>query len=117
MGLVWLGVAPTLGVLFVVQVIRSGWNHGLMKPALEALYTVLPREERYKAKTFMDTTTHRTGDQVGAWLNRGFMAMGMTFSGMAFVAATMAGPRLIVSLLLGGTQRRRAIAVEAEAEG
>jgi AAA family ATP:ADP antiporter len=111
-GLLWIGVAPSLGVLFAVQVIRRGWNYGLMKPALEALYTVIPREQKYKAKNFIDTTVYRTGDQVAAWSNRGFMAMGMTFSAMAFLAAPLAGVWLIAALFLGRAQRRRAQAVE-----
>ena len=111
-GLIWIGISPTLGVLFLVQVIRRGWNYGLMKPAFEALYTVLPREEKYKAKNFIDTTIYRTGDQVGAWANRGFMALGMTFSAMAFLAAPLAGLWLIVGFVMGMAQKRRAQVAE-----
>jgi AAA family ATP:ADP antiporter len=107
-GLLGLGVNPTLGVLFVVQVLRRGWNYGLMKPALETLYTVVPREEKYKAKNFIDTTVYRTGDQIGAWSNRGFMALGMSFSAMAFVVVPLAGVWLITGLALGVAQRKRA---------
>ncbi len=109
-GLVWLGVAPTLGVLFVVQLFRRGWNYGLMKPALEALYTVIPREEKYKAKNFLDTTIYRTGDQLGAWSNKGFLALGMSFATMAFVTVPLAGLWVITGLSLGSAQRRRATA-------
>jgi AAA family ATP:ADP antiporter len=107
-GLVWLGVAPTIGVLFAVQVLRRGWNYGLMKPALEALYTVVPREEKYKAKNFIDTTVYRTGDQLGAWSNRGLLALGMSFTSMAFVAVPLAGLWVIIGVTLGVAQRRRA---------
>lgn len=37
LGFAWLGAVPTLGVLMVVQTLRRGWNHGLMKPAMKAL--------------------------------------------------------------------------------
>lgn len=107
-GLIWLGIAPTLGVLFVVQVFRRGWNYGLMKPALEALYTVVPREEKYKAKNFIDTTVYRTGDQLGAWTNKGFLALGLSFSAMAFVTVPLAGVWVAAGLMLGSAQRRRA---------
>ena len=106
-GLIWLGVAPTLGVLFVVQVIRRGWNYGLMKPALEALYTVVPREEKYKAKNFIDTTVYRTGDQLGAWSNKGFLALGMSFTTMAFVTAPLAAAWVVAGFFLGAAQLRR----------
>jgi AAA family ATP:ADP antiporter len=107
-GLIWLGAAPTLGVLFLVQVFRRGWNYGLMKPALEALYTVVPREEKYKAKNFIDTTVYRTGDQLGAWSNKGFLALGMSFTAMAFVAVPLASIWVVSGLSLGVAQRRRA---------
>lgn len=112
LGLLALGVSPTLGVLFVVQVLRRGWNYGLMKPALETLYTVVPREEKYKAKNFIDTTVYRTGDQVGAWSNRGFMALGMSFTTMAFVSAPLAVIWLVTGLMLGVAQRKRATILE-----
>ncbi len=107
-GLVWLGVAPTLVVLCLVQVFRRGWNYGLMKPALEALYTVVPREEKYKAKNFIDTTVYRTGDQLGAWSNKGFLALGVSFTAMAFMAVPLAGIWVVTGLLLGSAQRKRA---------
>jgi len=116
-GLVWLGMAPTLGVLFVVQLIRRGWNYGLMKPALEALYTVVPREEKYKAKNFIDTAVYRTGDQLGAWSNKGLLALGMSFTTMAFVAVPLAGIWVVTGLFLGAAQRRRAQETSQESLG
>ena len=106
-GLIWLGVAPTLGVLFVVQLFRRGWNYGLMKPALEALYTVVPREEKYKAKNFIDTTVYRMGDQLGAWSNKGLLALGMSFTTLALVAVPLAGIWMGSALLLGAAQQRK----------
>lgn len=97
-----------MGVLFLAQVLRRGWNYGLMKPALEALYTVIPREEKYKAKNFIDTTVYRTGDQLGAWSNRGLMALGMTFATMAFVTVPLAAVWLVSGLVLGAAHRRKA---------
>lgn len=116
-GLVWLGVAPTLGVLFVVQVFRRGWNYGLMKPALEALYTVVPREEKYKAKNFIDTTVYRTGDQLGAWSNKGFLALGMGFTTMAFVTVPLAAMWVASGLFLGVAQRKKAEAYRTGVRG
>jgi AAA family ATP:ADP antiporter len=85
-----------------------------MKPALEALYTVLPREEKYKAKNFIDTTIYRTGDQFGAWANKGLLAMGMSFTAMAFVAVPLAGAWVVTGLGLGAAHRRKARAGEGD---
>ena len=103
-----LGAMPTLGVLMVVQTLRRGWNYGLMKPALEALYTVLPREDKYKAKNFIDTFVYRAGDQTGAWTYHGLMATGLSVSALAFINVPVAGLWLFLGLGLGWAQRRRA---------
>jgi AAA family ATP:ADP antiporter len=103
-----LGAVPTLGVLMVVQTLRRGWNYGLMKPALEALYTVLPREDKYKAKNFIDTFVYRAGDQTGAWSYNGLMAVGLSLTALAFVNVPVAGLWMAVGLGLGWAQRRRA---------
>jgi ATP/ADP translocase len=103
-----MGAVPTLGVLMVVQTLRRGWNYGLMKPFLEALSTVLPREEKYKAKNFIDTFVYRAGDQTGAWSYNGLMAMGLGLTALAFVNVPLAGLWMATGLGLGWAQRRRA---------
>ena len=50
-----LELAPVLGVLLAVQVIRRAGNYAVMRPAREMLYVVLSRENKYKAKNFIDT--------------------------------------------------------------
>jgi AAA family ATP:ADP antiporter len=97
-----------VGVLLLVQVVRRGWNYGLMKPAMETLYTVLPREDKYKAKNFIDTFVYRAGDQLGAWSYDGLMAMGLGLGALAFVNVPMAAVWVVVGLGLGVAQKRRA---------
>ena len=74
-------------------------------------YTVIPREEKYKAKNFIDTTIYRTGDQLGAWSNRGLLALGMTFTTMAFVAVPLAAMWAGTAVALGMAQRKKASAI------
>ena len=62
-----LAVLPSLGPLVLFQVLRRSGDYAVARPAREVLYTVLPREDRYKAKSFIDTIVYRAGDQVGAW--------------------------------------------------
>jgi AAA family ATP:ADP antiporter len=107
-GFAVVGVMPTLGVVMVVQTLRRGWSYGLMKPALEALFTVIPREDKYKAKNFIDTFVYRAGDQAGAWSYNGLMAVGLGVSGIAFAAVPVAGLWLLTGFWLGRAQRRRA---------
>ena len=42
-------------------------DYAIARPTREVLYTVVPREDRYKAKSFIDTVVYRAGDQIGAW--------------------------------------------------
>jgi AAA family ATP:ADP antiporter len=67
LGFMALAVSPVLVVLVVVQVIRRAGNYAIMRPSREMLYVVLGKEEKYKAKNFIDTTVYRGGDAVSAW--------------------------------------------------
>jgi AAA family ATP:ADP antiporter len=109
---IWLGFYPALGVLMVAQVLRRGWNYGIMKPALETLYTVIPREDKYKAKNLIDTFVYRSGDQVGAWSYNGLMALGLGLSAIAFVYVPVAFIWLGAGAALGVAQNKRAVVEE-----
>ena len=62
-----LALVPSVAATVVFQVVRRGGNFAIARPTREILYTVLPREDRYKAKAFIDTVIYRAGDQIGAW--------------------------------------------------
>ena len=66
-GFAALGFLPTMGVFVVFQTLRRVANFALLRPAREVLFTVLSREDKYKAKSFPDTFIYRAGDQIGAW--------------------------------------------------
>jgi AAA family ATP:ADP antiporter len=105
---VWLGLYPAVGVLMVVQVLRRGWNYGIMRPAMETLYTVVPREDKYKAKNLIDTFVYRSGDQAGAWSYNGLMALGLGVTAIAFMYVPVAIVWLATGTVLGVAQNRRA---------
>jgi AAA family ATP:ADP antiporter len=115
-GFLGLGLYPTIGMLLVFQTLRRGWNYGLMKPALEALYTVIPREDKYKAKNLIDTFIYRSGDQVGAWSHRGMELVGLGLTGIAFVNIPLAGVWLAMGLGLGRAQGRKADRIRYDAK-
>lgn len=70
-GFLWLAFAPVFAVLVVVMVVRRVGEYALVRPGREMLYTVVPPEEKYKAKSFIDTVVYRGGDAVGGWVKRG----------------------------------------------
>jgi ATP:ADP antiporter, AAA family len=56
-----------VGVLVAAQVARRVSNFALARPTREVLFTSNVREDRYKAKNFIDTVVYRSGDQVASW--------------------------------------------------
>jgi AAA family ATP:ADP antiporter len=108
MGFVALGLYPTLAVLVLVQVIYRAGRYGLTKPAREMLWTVLGREEKYKAKPFLDAAVYRGGDLASGWIYTGLAAIGLSIGAIALVAAPVAGIWAIVGFKLG--QREAALA-------
>jgi AAA family ATP:ADP antiporter len=100
-GFLALGLYPTLAVLVVVQVIYRAGRYGLTKPAREMLWTVLGREEKYKAKPFLDAAVYRGGDLVSGWIYTGLAAIGLSVGAIALVAAPVAGIWALLAIRLG----------------
>ncbi len=110
-GFTGLGLMPTLAVLATIQVLRRSTNFAVARPTRETLYTVLPREDKYKAKNFIDTFVYRSGDQIGAWSYALMGWLGLTMVGIAFATVTLAGVWLLVAFWLG--RRQTELASEA----
>lgn len=104
LGFLALGLAPTITVLVVVQVLRRAGNFALARPTREILFTVVPREDKYKAKSFIDTVIYRAGDQVGAWSYGLLSFLGLGMTGIAFVAVPISVAWLRNSFWLGRKQ-------------
>ncbi|MFV1993337.1 MAG: NTP/NDP exchange transporter [Acidiferrobacterales bacterium] len=105
-GFTLLGFAPVLAVLLVTQVIRRAGNYAIMRPGREMLYVVLSRQEKYKAKNFIDTVVYRAGDAFSAWLYTGMRSLGLGLSGIAFIAVPLALVWAWVAFGLGRQQTR-----------
>ncbi len=96
-----MGFAPTLAVLIVFQVARRAGNFAIQRPAREALFTVLGRSDKYKAKNFSDTFVYRLGDQVGAWSYTWMGVFGLGLSGLAFSMVPLSLAWLALAAWLG----------------
>jgi AAA family ATP:ADP antiporter len=75
-GFVGLGAAPSLRVLIAFQIARRATDYVLAKPAREVLFTVLRRDDKYQAKSLIDTFVYRGGDAIGAWVSGALLARG-----------------------------------------
>ncbi len=105
-GALWL--LPTVGAIAVFQVIRRAGNFAIARPTREILYTVVPREDRYKAKGFIDTVVYRFGDQLGAWSTAFFQGHNVDSGQVALIAVPLSVLWLLDSLWLGRQQKRLA---------
>lgn len=89
-GFLWLALAPVFAVLAVVMVVRRAGEYALVRPGREMLYTVIPAEEKYKAKNFIDTVVYRGGDAVSGWIKRALDVIGEHPSLAMFIGAAVA---------------------------
>ncbi len=96
-----MGFAPALAVLVAFQTVRRAGNFAIQRPAREALFTVLNRSDKYKAKNFSDTFVYRLGDQVGAWSYTLMGVFGLGLSGLAFTMVPLSIAWLVLTLWLG----------------
>jgi AAA family ATP:ADP antiporter len=108
-----VGVAPVLAVLVVFTTIRRASNFAIQRPGREALFTVLDRTDKYKAKNFSDTFVYRLGDQVGAWSNAGLVASGLGPSIVAFTMVPFAAIWLVLAIWLGRQYAKREVPTRA----
>lgn len=99
---IWsLAAAPTLATLVIVQIAGRIITHGLNRPARELLFTVVSRDEKYRAKNVIDTLVFRLGDTVSSWIHAGVTTV-------ALVAAPLVLAWLSLAAVLGAGFRRRA---------
>jgi ATP:ADP antiporter, AAA family len=113
-----IAMLPTLFAVASFQVLRRAGNFALTQPARQVLYTVVSREDRYKAKNFIDTAVYRAGDQVGAWSYALIGMVGWGIEEASFVAIALSALWLVNSFWLG--KRQEALArqqAEVEQDG
>jgi AAA family ATP:ADP antiporter len=107
-GFIAIGITPVLSLFAVFQVARRAGNFAITRPAREVLFTVLTREDKYKAKSFIDTFVYRTADQVGAWSYSLLRWLGLGLTGISWMAVPLTAVWCALSLWLGRRQRNLA---------
>ena len=107
LGFAALAISPTITAIVAFQVLRRAGNFAIARPIREVLFTVVPREDRYKAKAFIDTVVYRTADQIGAWSYAGIGALGLSGTAVALAAVPLSAVWLVNALWLGRAQDAR----------
>jgi len=88
-GFIILSTNTMLTVIALLLVVHRAGNYTLLRPGREILYTVRSREEKYKAKNFIDTAVYRGGDALSGWAFAGLISMGFGLSVIAVIAVPL----------------------------
>ncbi|MEO8811133.1 MAG: MFS transporter [Rhodanobacter sp.] len=95
----WLGYSIPL--LAGMLVITRGFAYGMTKPSVDALYTRVPRETRYKGKNFVETAVWRFGDVLVTSAVSGLRMLGWGIGGVALLGAGVAALATVVASRAG----------------
>ena len=107
-GFVALAVSPLLLLVIGFQALQRTANFGISNPAREVLFTVVDREEKYKAKYLIDGVVFRGGDALFAWLFNLLRSAGAELVAISAATVPVALGWLALALTLGKAQERRA---------
>jgi len=107
-GFAVLAAMPVLAVVITFQALQRTANFAISNPAREVLFTVLARDEKYKAKNVIDIVAVRGADAASGWLVTGLRALGMQARELAVCAIAISAVGVVLSAALGRAQGRRA---------
>ncbi len=108
-GFAALAMSPALMLVIAFQAMQRTANFAVSNPAREVLFTVVDREEKYKAKYLVDGVVFRGGDALSGWLFNALRAAGVELAAISLAAVPIAAAWIVVSLLLGRAQEHRAV--------
>ena len=117
LGFVGLAITGTFAALILLEAAYRAMQRGITRPARETLFTVVSREDKYKAKAVTDTFVYRAGDVVGAWSEGLLARLGAGLVGLTAVVIPMAVGWAALSLWLARRQLRIAAGQEIRTEG
>ncbi|HMF21811.1 MAG TPA: MFS transporter [Pseudolabrys sp.] len=106
-GFAVLAVMPTLFVVVTIQVVQRWMNFAIANPARQLFFTVVSREEKYKAKNLVDVVIYRGSDALSGWIFDSLQALGLKLGAIALVSLPVVAGWTALSIALGRTQEKR----------
>ena len=103
-----------LWVVIAFQAVQRAANFALANPARETLFTVVAREEKYKAKNVIDNVVFRGSDALFGWLFSALRGLGMELGAISLATVPVAVAWLALSLALGRAQEKMAMDKNSE---
>jgi AAA family ATP:ADP antiporter len=100
-------LSPGFMLLVVVYAVRRVADYALTRPCRDALFTVVSREEKYKAKSLIDTFVYRGGDALSGSLYKGLTgSFGAGPAAIGWLGAAVSAVWTVLALALGRAQER-----------
>lgn len=103
-GFATLAIAPGLAAVVTLQVAQRWMNFAIANPARQVFFTVVGREEKYKAKNLIDVVIYRGSDALYGWFYDSLQALGLKLGAIALCAVPIAAGWIVLSAVLGRTQ-------------
>lgn len=107
LGFIGLAVYGSFAVLIILEATNRAVQRGITRPAREALFTAVSREDKYKAKAFIDTFIYRAGDVVGAQTEGALGKLGLAMGSLVSVVVPLALVWAALGFWLGRAQARQ----------
>jgi len=107
-GFVVLAFSPVLAVVVAFQAIQRTANFALSNPSFQLFFTVLGREEKYKAKNVIDLVVFRGSDAVSGWLFAALRGLGLEMAALSLAVVPVMAGCVALALALGRAHERRA---------
>jgi ATP:ADP antiporter, AAA family len=114
-GFAALALAPSLAVVVSLQVAQRWMNFAIANPARQVFFTVVGREEKYKAKNLIDVVIYRGSDALSGWVFDSLQGLGLKLGAIALCALPVTAGWLVLSAALGRAQERRAAQIKVAA--
>jgi len=112
-----LAIAPSLYAVVTLQVAQRWMNFAIANPARQVFFTVVGREEKYKAKNLIDVVVYRGSDALYGWVYDSLQALGLKLGAIALCALPVAAGWLVLSTALGRTHEHLATKTAEGAPG
>jgi ATP:ADP antiporter, AAA family len=109
-GYALFALAPLFMVLVVVYAVRRVADYAITRPCRDSLFTVVSREEKYQAKSLIDTFAYRGGDALSGSLYKALTSgFGAGPSAIGWLGAGISAVWAVLALALGRTFQQRGL--------
>jgi AAA family ATP:ADP antiporter len=107
-GYALFALTPVFMVLVVVYAVRRVADYAITRPCRDSLFTVVSREEKYQAKSLIDTFAYRGGDALSGSLYKALTGgLGASPTAIGWLGAGISAVWTVLALALGRAFQQR----------